>query len=459
MRFYSEPIPEHEEVPLADGGELEHLIETWSERDATGEEAEAGAERLVYVLSVSWERDPLIREAQLSEMLSLVEAQGDCVVGYECYTLTKARPRTLIGKGTAQAVADRARECGATMLVLDAELTPSQTRNLEDEAGIKICDREAVILNVFLRHASTRRARIQVEIAQLEYLRPRIRGVGINMDQQMGGVAGSRGPGETASELLARQLDGRLAELRKASRKIEKGDDNRRKRRDNCLSVALVGYTNAGKTSLMNALTRGDFSSADRPFETLDTVSRSLSRHGETVVLSDTVGFIRRLPERLLASFESTLAEAREANLLAIVVDLSDYEWEAHLDTTVEVLEKLAADGIPRHYVFNKMDLVDLVPSRDKLEELTEGHGFSLVSSRESESVEQLKESLLRAVRVDQRECTLVVPYQATEVLNLIYAGCRVKETTSSEHGLTLQVEGRNSVLERIEKKLAEVLV
>lgn len=176
------------------------------------------------------------------------------------------------------------------MLVLDAELTPSQMRNLEDLAGIPICDREGVILNVFLKHASTRRSRVQVEMAQLEYLRPRIRGVGIDMDQQIGGMVGSRGPGETASELLARKLDGRMAELKKLQLKFRRSEQQQRQQRGDCQRIVLVGYTNAGKTSLMNALTAETLSARDRPFETLDTTSRSLSRHGQKVLISDTVG-------------------------------------------------------------------------------------------------------------------------------------------------------------------------
>src|SRR5690606_24589381 len=165
------------------------------------------------------------------------------------------------------------------------------------------------ILNVFERNAATRRARAQVEIAHLEYLRPRIRGIGLNMDQQMGGSNKARGPGETASELLARQLDGRIAELRRRLEQLKRSDASGRKHRAGTSRVVLVGYTNAGKTSLMNALTHAGLSAKDRPFETLDTTSRRLSSHGGDVLLSDSVGFIRRLPERLFASFESTLAE------------------------------------------------------------------------------------------------------------------------------------------------------
>lgn len=456
MKFYSQPVPEHREVPLADDGLWEEMVETWSARgeSVTPEDGETR----VYVLSVGQEKDPMVREAQLAEILSLVKAEGHTVVGHEIYHLTKPRPRTLIGKGTSREVAKRARDLGATMLVLDAELTPSQMRNLEDEAGITVADREGVILNVFLRHARSRHARIQVEIARLEYLRPRIRGVGIDMDQQMGGVAGSRGPGETASELMARQLDDRLAELRKANVKLRKAGENRRRNRQDCRQISLVGYTNAGKTSLMNALTDGDFSSADQPFETLDTVSRSLCRHGGHVVLSDTVGFIRRLPERLIESFEATLAEARESSLLAIVVDISDYEWRDHLNITLDLLEKLGAGDVPRFFVFNKADRLTELPSQESLGEVAEGSPFLLVSSHDASAVEALRQALLTTVRSDHREVSVLIPYGAAEALDIIYGRCQVLDSEAVDEGLRMRIQGSSIVLGGLLKEHQEVV-
>ncbi len=195
MKFTSKPIPEHEEVPLADDGNLEKIVDHWTKRAELTETARGSKGNACYVLSVGNKSDSLIREAKLAEICNLVRAQGDHIVGKEIYCLSKIIPRTLIGTGASREIAERALLCNADLLVLDAELTPSQMRNLEDAAGIAISDREGVILNVFLRHARTRRARIQVEIAQLEYLRPRIRGIGINMDQQAGGIGGGRGPG------------------------------------------------------------------------------------------------------------------------------------------------------------------------------------------------------------------------------------------------------------------------
>lgn len=451
MKFFSNPVPEHDEVPLADDGRWEDLVEHWEWRS---ERQVAEGANAVYVLSVGQERDPRVSQAQLAEILSLVETSGDQVVGYETYLLKKINPRMLLGSGTAQEVADRARAAGADMLVIDAELSPSQARNLEDAAGISICDRESVILRVFLRNARTRKARIQVEIAHLQYLRPRIRGVGLEMDQQIGGVPGGRGPGETASELMARKLDGRLAELQRAERKLQRSSSVQSRGRAGCRRIALVGYTNAGKTSLMNALTGEQLSSRDRPFETLDTTSRALSRYGGEVLLSDTVGFIRRLPESLLASFESTLEEVCQADLVAVVVDLSDYEWREHLRVTLEVLDRLGARQASRLTIFNK---VDLLPQPPRLADLQEETGDGLlvtVSSRDDASVTRLKETLLQQVRSDQIRRTVSIPYDATEALSHVYRSCRVLETRSTETGLELTVEGEAHLVEGIGRLL-----
>jgi GTPase len=440
-------------VPLADEGRLEELVQSWAERQPThvvGTDSGSAC----YVVSVGVERDALVRNAQLSEITALVQSQGSRVVGREICYLAEPNPRTLLGKGTARDLAMRARAAGATMLVLDAELSPSQARNLEDAAGIAICDREAVILNVFLRHAKTRRARIQVEIAQLEYLRPRIRGVGLDMDQQTGGMTKARGPGETASELLARKLDRRHLELQKALQKLQTSSRTQRQKRAGCKTMSLIGYTNAGKTSLMNALTTAELSARDVPFETLDTTARCLTRHGGEVLLSDTVGFIRRLPERLLASFESTLAEIVDASLLVLVLDVSDQERSLHLETTLEQLAKLGAAEIPRFYVFAKADKLEHPADEAELRRLSQGHPWALVSARDAQAVAQLQARLLRTVRLTERTVTTLVPYTAAAALSLIYANCRVQRSVAADEGLWLSFEGPNAVISQIQSAL-----
>ncbi|MCU0688002.1 MAG: GTPase HflX [Polyangiaceae bacterium] len=455
FKFTSKPIAEHAEAPLADEGRWENLVAAWQARRTPAEAAD-GAGVAVYVVSVGAERDPHAREAQLAEITSLVQHQGDRVVGQEIRHLSAPNPRTFLGKGTAQEIAQRAREAGATMLVLDAELSPSQTRNLEDEAGIAVCDREAVILNVFLRHARTKRARMQVEIAQLQYLRPRIRGVGLDMDQQTGATKNARGPGETASELMARQIDRRLAELAKALRRVGTSSETQRQQRDACKRIALVGYTNAGKTSLMNALTSAGLSARDMPFETLDTTSRCLTRHGGDVLLSDTVGFIRRLPERLLASFESTLAEISEASLLVLVIDAGDDEWKLHIETTLGVLARLGASDVPRFYVFNKADRLAAVDA-ELCARWAEGHPWASLSSRDGPAVEALRERLLAAVQRRDAAASIFVPYEATRALSLVYARCRVVASEAGPGGVTLEVEGPPEIIAQLPKAIAEV--
>lgn len=461
--FRSQPIAEHAEVPLADDGAWERLVERWSLRASNNEPGRDEVGRESFIVSVADERDPLVRAARLAEIVSLVESQGDRVVGREICHVPEPNPRMLLGKGRARDIADRARAAGATMLVLDAELSPSQARNLEDATGIAVCDREAVILNVFVRHARTRRARIQVEIAQLEYLRPRIRGVGLDMDQQIGGTTRARGPGETASELLARKLDSRLEQLRKRLRKLATSGQTQRRGRDACKRIALVGYTNAGKTSLMNALTGARLSARDMPFETLDTTSRCLTRHGGHVLLSDTVGFIRRLPDRLLDSFASTLSEIVEANLLVVVVDASDHERDPHLRTTLEIIERIGAKRVPRFYVLSKIDRLasplDEAELQQWLAAIDGGSGdasrWAALSVHDPNAVRDLEERLLSAVRGDEEELTTFIPYAATRVLGLVYRRCRVVGSIAMSDGLTLAVRGPAGVIAEVRAALA----
>lgn len=450
MRFHSEPIDEHVEVPLADEGQLERLTTQWDAKRQRPRPANPDG-NACYVLSVlrDWKRDA---EAQLAEISGLVEAQGDRIVGSESMGMDFPDARTFVRRGIASRVARAAAECGADMLVVDAELSPSQTRNLEDVVGLPICDREAVILNVFEKHATTPRARIQVEIAHLQYLRPRIRGIGLNMDQQAGGVMGSRGSGDTASELFARRLDGRLADLRRRLDRLKVSDEAQRKRRSQCARMVLVGYTNAGKTSLMNGLTDAELSVRDRPFETLDTTSRCLSRHGGDVLISDTVGFIRDLPQRLYASFETTLAEVTEASLLVVVLDLSDPECEAQLRSTDIVLGRLGAVEVPRFVVFNKADRCGDVQDAT-LRRIAGDAPFAVVSTRDADAMTELRARLLVAARSDHETREVFVRYANTTLAASIYARCRVLRTVAAPTGTQFVIEGPGHIVQEIARQ------
>lgn len=455
MKFESKPIEEHEEVPLADDGELEKLVQHFtsrSDRPAGGR----GSGNDCYVVCVGdWSAD-YSRDAQLAEIIGLTQAQGDRVVGSETVKARQLDPATVLHSGKAKAAADRAAGLGANMLIVDAELKPSQIRNLEDLAGIPVCDREGVILNVFLRHARTQAARIQVEIAHLSYLKPLICGLGVDMDQQAGGIMGGRGLGETASELLARRLDKRLAELKKALRRVQVAGEAQRKGRGQCKRIALVGYTNAGKTTLMNNLASTELVARDMPFVTLDTTVRCLTRHGGDILLSDTVGFIRRLPKRLLASFETTLAELREANLIVPVVDASDPEWEMHLATTHKMLTSLGAEEIPRYYVFSKADRPAAFPTGEVMETIAPGFEYRFISNRDKSAVDELKEILIERARADLRRAKVYVPYHASPALKIVYRSCRVMETETKPNGLLFTLEAEPYVIDQIERRRAE---
>lgn len=452
MRFQSKPIQEHREVPLADEGQWEAIIDRWAARHERSTAPPGLEPRRCYVVSVGAWDDDVRRDAQLAEILALVGAQGHVVVGHETLRRPKPDPKTYLGRGAAVEVGARAVERRADMLVVDAELGPSQARNLEDATGLAVCDREAVILDVFLRHARTRSARIQVEIAQLEYLRPRIRGLGLDMDQQAGGMVKARGPGETASELLARQLDGRLVELRRQQARLSQAGQTQRKGRGASARIVLVGYTNAGKTSLMNALAATSLSARDVPFETLDTTSRCLTRHGGDVILSDTVGFIRRLPERLLASFESTLAELREASLVVVVIDASDPEHELHAEITEAQLARLGVAERPRLYVLNKQDRLAHPLPPEHARRVCRGHAHVLLSSHDPEATRALRATLVAMARRGQRRARLLVPYAAVAVTDRAYAECRVLESRAVARGLVLTVEGEAHVIAQLRR-------
>jgi GTP-binding protein HflX len=261
---------------------------------------------------------------------------------------------------------------------------------------------------------------------------------------------GSRGSGDTASELLARNMDHRLVELRRRLEQITRSDRERRRQRTRAFRVALAGYTNAGKTSLMNALCDAGLSARDRPFETLDTTTRCLTRHGGDVLLSDTVGFIRRLPDRLFASFQSTLAEIAEASLVLVVVDVSDAELEEHLALTATVLERLGAGALPRLVVFNKLDRLGAAPAADQLARLADGRPHLGVSAHDPAAIEALREAILAVARARQTVRELFVPYERAELSRRIYAQCRVLKTHASARGTQFLIEGAPAVVEQL---------
>jgi GTP-binding protein HflX len=335
----------------------------------------------------------------------------------------------------------------ATVVLADAEITPSQTRNLERATGAEVLDRTAVILAIFQRHAHSREARLQVEIARLGYLAPRLRETGGSRDRQGGGIGG-RGAGESQIELDRRKLRDRIAELREELASIERDAGTRRKRRGGQPKVALVGYTNAGKSSWMRALTGSGVLVRNELFATLDTTIRAL--HPETVpriLVSDTVGFIKKLPHDLVASFRSTLDEARDADLLVHLADASDPAFPAQIEVTRAVLAELGATEAPRLLVLNKVDKVDA----ERRAELAAAWPEALhVSVKELADVARMREAILAFFERDMVEDEIVVPYARQRLVGEVHASCRVLGERWDEVGAHLRVRARPEVIARL---------
>lgn len=339
----------------------------------------------------------------------------------------------------------------ARVVLVDAELTPSQARNLERATGAEVLDRTAVILAIFQRHARTREARLQVEIARLRYVAPRLRETGVGRDREGGGIGG-RGAGESASELDRRKVRDRIAELRAELAAIEREAGTRRSRRSEHPTVALVGYTNAGKSSWMRALTGSGVLVADELFATLDTTVRAL--RPETVpriLVSDTVGFIKNLPHDLVASFRSTLEEARDADLLVHVVDASDPAFPAQVEVTREVLGEIGAAESPRLVVLNKADRLDAA-TRERL--AREWPEALLLSARAPADVAALRERLVAFFERGAVEAELSVPWAKQRVVAEAHARARVLDARSDAEGTHLRLRAQPEVIARLQALL-----
>jgi GTP-binding protein HflX len=339
----------------------------------------------------------------------------------------------------------------ASVVLVDHDLAPSQARNLEKACDAEVIDRSGVILAIFQRHARSREAKLQVEIARLQYVAPRLRETGLGEDRQGGGLAG-KGPGESSAELDRRKIRDRIAELRQELAAIERESSTRRRRRSELSKVALVGYTNAGKSSWMRALTGTDVLVQDKLFATLDTTVRALQPEtNPRILVSDTVGFIKKLPHDLVASFRSTLDEARECDLLVHVVDASDAAFPAQIDVTREVLHEIGADESPRLLVLNKADRV----APEERERLTREYPTALLlSSRDKVDVARLHAALAAHFEQGMEEATLVVPYSLSKVAAEAHANTRVISEAHESDGTHLRVKGTPELIARLRAAL-----
>ncbi|MBD3369169.1 GTPase HflX [Candidatus Fermentibacteria bacterium] len=394
---------------------------------------------LVRVSSGPWDELDSLREIK-----ALVESAGGRVVETFAQKRTAPDPKYYVGSGKLEEVSSAARELGVSTLVFDHNLSPGQVAKLEESTDCKVLDRTEIILAIFATRARTKEAKLQIELAQLRYALPRLTRKWHHLSRLGAGI-GTRGPGETQLEIDRRRARSRIRLLESQLDKTKLQGEVRRERRGNLYRVTLVGYTNAGKSTLMNAFCDAGVYSADKPFATLDTVSRKLRLgHDDHILISDTVGFIRRLPETLVASFEATLANVRTAGLLLVVSDRSREDRQTRLATVYRTLERIGAGDIPRLLVWNKMDLArkDLPPRT----------GIAVSATRREGLDELLKAIRMhRDRRLEWFELSMERP--GGKFLNWLYRNCLVRDFDRDGSGVSV-LAGCYPGTERIKSRL-----
>lgn len=376
----------------------------------------------------------------LAELGRLAETDGAVVVLTMKQRLDAPIPKTFIGKGKVEELVSHVRNLDADVVIFDDELTPSQQSNLERAVGepVKIIDRTALILDIFGEHAKTKEGRLQVQLAQLQYVLPRLRGMWSHLvgEQTRGGIGSRFGQGESQLEVDRRLIRDRISTLRKELSELEKrrGVQSKARWDSGVFRVSLVGYTNAGKSSLLNRLTGAGVYAKDELFATLDPTTRSLVlEEGRKLTLTDTVGFIQKLPTTLVESFKSTLAEARAADLLLLVVDASDQRWRDQMAAVTEILRDIDSDGIKRVLVLNKIDLL----TQDQRHILkAENPGAVLVSAEDGTGINNLLYRIGKEASEGDETITALIPYSKGLLLKMCHERCQVIRERYVDGGL-----------------------
>ena len=381
-------------------------------------------------------------ENSLRELAALAETAGAVVLDGLLQRRPHPDPSTYLGKGKAHELALIVKELGADTVIADTELAPSQRRALEDVVKVKVIDRTAVILDIFSQHAKSREGKAQVELAQLEYLLPRLRGWGESMSRQAGGQVGaggagmgSRGPGETKIELDRRRINTRMAKLRRQIKGFAPARAAKRANRDrySVPSVAIAGYTNAGKSSLLNRITRAGVLVENALFATLDpTVRKSTTPDGRPYTIADTVGFVRNLPHQLVEAFRSTLEEVAESDVILHVVDGAHPDPAAQLSTVRDVIGEVGARDLPELVAINKCDLLD-DDARLLLRGLVPDAVF--VSAKTGEGIDELQNRIAAMLPNPDVELTVIVPYERGDLVSLLHERGRIIDTSYVEAG------------------------
>ena len=377
-------------------------------------------------------------EKSLDELERLLDTAGGVCFAKLIQNKDKPDPRTLIGSGKVQELATLCHGYDVELVVFDEELSPSQIRNLEDALGedVRVIDRSMLILDIFALHAVSREGKLQVELAQLKYTAPRLTGQGKDLSRLGGGI-GTRGPGESKLESDRRHMKHRIVALEEELRTLDKNRRTMRASRDRSgiPKIAIVGYTNAGKSTLLNRLTDAGILAEDKLFATLDPTTRKFELpSGESVLLTDTVGFIRKLPHHLIKAFKSTLDEASYADILMIVIDVSDPEYRAQLEVTESLLKELGAADKPTLYVFNKCDLgAAVMPSVGVPAE----HTWTVaVSAKTGQGITLLTDTLQQILHDGKHRVVFCIPNSEGGALNTLYQNATVEDVDYTENGM-----------------------
>ena len=389
----------------------------------------------------------------LDELKQLAETAGAMVVGQITQNLRKINPQYFIGKGKALQIIEQAKTLDVELIIFDDELNPGQVKNfLQLAKNIKIIDRNGLILDIFRKHAQTREAKTQVELAQLEYMLPRLTRQWSHLERQMGGIGTRAGMGEAQIEVDRRLIRQRISKLKKELTHIEQERQTQSKRRKDEYRVALVGYTNAGKSTLMRALSGEDVFIQDQLFATLDTTIRKVQLDQyHSILLSDTVGFIRKLPHDLVASFRSTLLEVFEANLILIVLDAASDQVSEHMNTIEEVLKEF---GIKRHKALTVLNKIDLISENKRMNFLKRKYPDAImVSAKDQLRLDRLIAEMIETMNADYKTVEITFSYEQGKELAKAQENVEVLERHYQNDSIRLKIKGKRDRVNQIINK------
>jgi len=402
------------------------------------------------IVAVNKENDQNLLDEELDELVLLSDTAGAKIVDTIIQNRTKIDSSTFIGSGKAQSIINQSKTLGVTVLIFNNELTPAQLKNIQKMAGdnLKVIDRTGLILDIFEKHAKTKEAKAQIKLARLQYLLPRLTRQWTHLERQMGGVGTRGGPGETQIEIDRRLIRNQIASLKKELKNIQKQRVTQHKKRDEIYKVSLVGYTNSGKSTIMQSLSDSNIYVQDQLFATLDTTTRKIeNKDNHDFLLSDTVGFIRNLPHDLIASFRSTLMEIEESDLILKIIDSSSRSIDLHLATIKEALDTLKIESKLELIVFNKIDLI----GKDDLYKIKRMYPNSLFISAVKElKINELLNEIQKKLSELNEVVELSIPYQKLSVIDYIYKTSKIISRADEYEEVILKIESSSSNIRKI---------